>query len=123
MITTLLIIAALPWLLILLHLVSRRSFTVLLVWLLIAPAVAHFIQPHDFSGQTVLFVTAGTTNRSESDSYYEGAATITAEKLFNPTRILFGLVMFVFVLNACLKRTRRVPLDKIEIWMGVFSLI
>jgi O-antigen ligase len=117
----LIMLGALPWLLILLHLMFRRGFVVLLLWLLVAPVVMYVIQRTD---QEVIYQTAGSEKSiHESDFYYENPAKITLQKLLNPTRMLISLLFIIFVVNALLKKTHWDPLDRVEIWMSIFSLI
>jgi O-antigen ligase len=116
-------LGALPWLLILLHLIFRRGFVVLLLWLLVAPVVMYFVD-RPLDRQTLLFQTSGTDVPVHQAGFYEEApAVITLEKLINPNRTIFMLFFVIFVLNAVLKRTRWVPLDRTEKWMSVFSVI
>src|SRR5262249_48349993 len=120
----LIILGALPWLLLLLHQIFRRGFTVLLVWLFIAPVATNLLQRTETDDQGLIYETSGTAKDIyDKDFYYEQPAAVTWQKLLNPTRTLLGLLLMVFVLNALLKKTPWIPLNRTEKYMGIFSLI
>src|SRR5262245_49957689 len=119
--TELLILAALPWLLLVFYAFYHHRFTVLLIWLLIAPAVTYLVQQTD---PTVLAQTEGPEMKPwDAQFYYEQPAQITLQKLLNPTRIVFGAFVLIFLLDGLVKKQRSISLDRTEIWMGIFSVI
>jgi O-Antigen ligase len=121
MLPALLVLAALPWLLLVACAFYRRRFAVLLIWLLVAPAVTYLIQQSD---EVVLFQTEGTEWKPwESNYYYEQPATLTWQKLLAPTRMVFGALFLIFLLDDLLRKRRSIPLDTTEIRMGIFSII
>jgi len=121
MATELLILAALPWLLILLHQIMNRGAIVLLVWLAAAPLVLDLIRQTDGA---VIFQSSGfQTDTHSSDFYYDNPAQITLQELLNPTRLLFGALFIAFLVNGRFKKRQAVALDKAERWMAIFSLL
>jgi O-antigen ligase len=121
MLAPVLILIALPWLLIFLHVLCRRPFTILVIWLLVGPIVMYLVQRSEVN---VLYRTEGTEQGVRNSAYYyDNAAQITLQKLINPNRTLLGLLFIAFILNTGLKKTRRVPFDTTEKWMGIFSLV
>ena len=118
--TTLLVIAALPWLLILLYAFYRRRFAALLIWLLVAPAVTYFVQG---SPEAVVFETEGIKMAPQAEFYYQQPATITWQKLLAPNRIVFSAFILIFFFDGVVKRQRSISIDATERWMILFSLI
>src|SRR4029453_7858654 len=117
----LLILAALPWLLLVFYAFYHQRSAVLLIWLLIAPAVGYFVQRTE---PTVLAETEGTeTDWLDSQFYYEQPAKITLQKLLDPNRTVFGVFLLIFLVEGLVKRQRSISLDRTEIWMGIFSVI
>src|SRR5262245_56783474 len=93
----LMILAALHWLILVFYAFYHRRFTVLLIWLLIAPAVTYWMQQTD---PTVLAQTGGSEMKPWDDQfYYEQPAQITSQKLLNPTRMVFGAFVLIFLLD------------------------
>jgi O-antigen ligase len=117
----LLFLAAVPWFFIVVYQFYHRRFAVLLIWLLIAPGVTYLVEETE---PTVLAETEGTEMKPwESQYYYEQPAKITLQKLLDPTRMVFGALCLIFLLDGLVKKQRSISLDTAEIRMGVFSVI
>ena len=116
MLIILLSVCLLPWIAILLYQIASRRFTVLVLWLLIAPVVTNLAEG---MGNTTLYETSGSRDRN----YDTGTAKITLYKLLKPTRILFSIFLVFFLLERLGKKRPTVPLDRTEIWMSILSVI
>lgn len=95
----------------------------MLIWLFIAPVATNLVQGHAnpfFISPAVREAQAG---RGGSRAYATHAETVRLDELLEPTRILLGAFVVVFLVGAVLRKARTVPLDKTEIWMAVFCLI
>jgi O-antigen ligase len=115
------ILAGLPWLLLVFYAFYHQRSAVLLIWLLIAPAVTYLV---DRTEPTVLAETEGTEmDPSESQFYYEQPTKITLQKLLDPNRIVFGAFLLIFLMEGLVKRQHSISLDGTEIWIGIFSVI
>ena len=113
---TLIIILAVPWLLIGTHHMATRGLTVLLLWLLIAPATTLLLRN---AGDVSLYRTEGKV----SADYRKGAANITLKDVLQPNRILLCGLFAIHLLNSAFRKKRTLPFDKTEKWMCAFSVM
>jgi O-antigen ligase len=129
MLKPLLILCALIWLPILLHQITRQSFFILLIWLLIGPVASNLISRpganpfFESPGQRSDWVALVTGYELQANAYLTGAATITVFELLEPTRALLAMFLVVFILDIFQKRRPWCPMDRTETWMGIFSVL
>jgi O-antigen ligase len=125
--TVLVLASGIIWLAVLLHQIARRGFLVLIIWLLIAPVLSNLLSS---PGQNPFF--SFEKVQKPGDDVQEGhrAAFLRREdnpirlnQLLEPTRSLLAGFLIVFILQSLIKKRRLVPLDSVEVWMGIFSLI
>ncbi len=135
MLSILLILCVLVWLPILLYYLTDKGFTVLLVWLLIAPVALNYIdnprgnpffdpEPQFDYGERLLFQKAREEARRGGRviAYQVAPTTIRMRELLNPTRLLFLVFVLVLLLDRYYKKTPLEPLNKTEKLMLVFTL-
>jgi hypothetical protein len=97
---TLVIILALPWLLVFLHWVLRRDFSVILSWVLLAPGVTYLIQ---MTPQSSLYRDGGAALRSyDKEFYLKQATNITIQEVLDPTRLIILLLFIILIFNVLL---------------------
>ncbi len=125
MLKILFILCLMVWFLVLLVLINKRGFLVLVIWLFIAPVATNIIHS---PGANPFFKSEGVEKPGSEKPYREKAyfvrpSTIRREDVLNPTRTLLILSAAVLLLSGLLKRERPRPLDRTEVWMGVFSVI
>src|SRR6266480_6437788 len=119
--TILLTICLLIWLPIFFYQIHERGFLILIGWLLIAPVATNLMSN---PGANPFFPKPSTTQQEitsrirkvERFSYLELPTRITADRLFEPTRTLFGVFVLVFLLDILMRKRGWVPLDRTEIW-------
>jgi O-antigen ligase len=104
----------------------QQKYTVLLIWLFIAPVVTYGFQ-QAFAGFTPQepeqLIEQKTEKKQRGVSYLRDKTTIRPQELLAPNRLVFGLFAVVFLLQTMSNRQRRVPLNRTEMWMGCFVLI
>lgn len=123
MLTFLVVLSALVWVPVLLHHVMHRAFAVLLIWICIAPVVTNVV-----AGRTNPFfrMQEDVEKQSEMTRSAKGKITnsnIKMKELLEPSRALFGIFLFTFLLGALVKRQPLLPLDRAELWMAIFAVI
>jgi len=129
----LLILCALIWLPILVYSIINYGYTVLLIWLLIAPVALNvfgnpgrnpFFSPYTVPEQEY-FVPEQSAKRSQDLGGYAGdqPTNIRLKEVLDPTRLLFIGLAFALLLERLYKDKRLVPLDRTEVWMALFGLI
>ncbi len=129
MITALLILTVIVWLPVLLYLMNNHSFIILLAWLFIAPVASNLINkpnanplfqsPAEYHRK---FIDQDSKNDRIND-YFTNESRIEANRLAEPTRLLFVGFIFLFILNTLTRQQRLVPFDNTEFWMGLFLSI
>jgi hypothetical protein len=128
MVTTLAMLCALVWLLVLIYHIEHRGFVVFLCWLFIAPVAANLVNEPGtnpfFRRQRQWVAPVSEPNKStkQEAAYITAPTTTKLNELLEPTRLLFGVFFAVFLLQAVLKK-RLLPLDRAEIWMFAFSVV
>jgi hypothetical protein len=116
------------WFLILIYHITHRGFFILLLWLFIAPVAANIVNepgtnPFFRKQQTEeLMQLSSQPDGPKTLAYATAPTTVKWRDLIEPTRLLFVTFFGVFLLDAILKK-RTVPLDRIEKWMLVFTVI
>lgn len=137
MLSILLLLCALIWLPILLYFLTDKGFTVLLLWLLIAPMAINFIDhPRRnpfFSpelkldyGERILRERALQEERRKGRNrggYVTGEVTIRMRELLNPTRLLFLVFFLVLLMDKYYKRSPLAPFNETETLMAIFMLV
>jgi O-antigen ligase len=124
MLTILLIILACVWLPILLYQLVQRPFRLLLVWLFIAPVATYLASTFGaISLMKVPVQQEASATSVKRISYYTEPTKLSMYYLLEPTRLLFALWFGVYLLRARQHQRRPVPLNRTEIWMGLFSLL
>jgi O-Antigen ligase len=125
MFTILIILCALIWSLIAFSQIIQRAFLALLIILLIAPVATNMVKgqinPFSFTSEQKREVEVGFYEHQTR--YFNEEATITAKEFFEPARIFFCLLFIYFLLDTLSQRKSLAPLNKTEIWMGLFSII
>ena len=130
MLTILLLACVLVWTVLLFHHMISRGFTVLLIWLLIAPVASNvFIKP----GSNPLFQTPSEYDAKQvSDRMWRRSllrgestdrSTVNLQQLLEPTRTLLLAFFLVFILEALSKRQALGRCDTTELLMGAFCFI
>jgi O-antigen ligase len=128
-------VCGLIWLLILLYFIIHRGFTVLLLWLLVAPIMLNIIYK-PFSNPLFGQVGKKPAPRAQELDAQDRAkkkaavaqaadkgASIRLGEVLEPTRTLFVLFLAVFIMEVAVRRKRLLPLDKTEMWMLAFVSI
>ncbi len=137
MLSILLLLCVFIWLPIFLYYLTDKGFTVLLIWLLIAPVAINFIDNPSrnpfFSpemkldhGERILRDRAEREERRKGRNqggYVTGEVTIRMEDLLNPTRLLFIVFFLVLLMDKYYKRSPLAPFNETETWMAVFMLV
>jgi O-antigen ligase len=127
MLEAFLIVSLLVWFPIIFYLMSQRGFSMLLAWLLIAPVVTNVLAGHTnpfFKAPEVESeLSMNEARRPAGEGYAKAATSIRLQEVLEPTRILVSVLFGIFLLNALVKKGRSLPLDRTEIWMGLFSII
>jgi O-antigen ligase len=127
--TALLMLCVLIWLPICFYQIKHRGFLVLLIWLFIAPVAMNVIEQ---PGANPFFPTPRTQTKEPHekwlpsglrDAYLQGRSAIKLDELLSPTRLLVGILFSFLLLDKTLLRKYVAPLDRTEVWMGVFSLL
>jgi O-antigen ligase len=132
MVQALFLLCLLVWLPILFHQITNRGFQVLILWLLIAPVAINVIQ---HPKRNPFFRVGGSqelliVENEEKDvplgirrsGYFSSSVNFSWKDVVDPTRLL----LFTFFLLSLLESRNGkswIPLDKTEIWMGIFSLV
>lgn len=125
MLRILLLLCLLIWLPILFYQIDRRAFVVLITWLFIGPVVSNLVNRPGSNPffQTPVVQAMPWGGKVKETAYVDLNTTITLRDLLEPTRILLCAFLLVFLLDILLLRKRQVPLDRTEMWMGVFCII
>lgn len=125
------------WLPIFFYYLTDKGFTVLLIWLFIAPVALNYIEnPRRnpfFSpelrldyGERILFERARREERRAGRNrggYVTGEATITMRELLNPTRLLFIVFFLVLLMDRFYKKSPLAPFNQTETLMALFVLM
>lgn len=126
MLETLVILCSLIWLPVLLHQIHQRGLVVFLIWIFVAPVAVNVVK----APGTNPFFTAptqqqdGPKRRGEKGlGYLEDEVTIRMSDVLQPTRLLFGLFIVVFMATSILQRKKPITLDRTETLMVVFILV
>jgi O-antigen ligase len=130
MLVFLIILSALIWLPFLLHQMAHRGLLILVVWLCVGPAISNLV---DDPGRNPLFPPSTfaeadeqqqpNVKRNRGGGYFSQTETIKVSELLEPTRILFGLFLIMFLGHSFIRHKRLMTLDRTETWMLVFSLL
>ncbi len=137
MLSILLLLCVFIWLPIFLYFLTDKGFTVLLIWLLIAPVAINLIDnPRRnpfFSpaleldyGERILREQAEREARRQGRNqggYVTGEATIRMREILNPTRLLFLVFFLVLLMDKYYKRSPLEPFNQTEMLMAVFMLM
>jgi O-antigen ligase len=110
------------WTLIILHQINHRGFLILIIWLFIAPLVSGTIQKVTSEPDPQNQIMAELQDGTPVKKVFLSESKIRLKDLLEPTRILFGLFLFLFLINALLKKDRPFNLDKTEVYMTIFSI-
>jgi O-antigen ligase len=132
MVQALFLLCLLVWLPILFHQITNRGFQVLILWLLIAPVAINVIQ---HPKRNPFFRVASPQERLlvaddpkdvplgiRRSGYFSSSVSFSWKDVVNPTRLLLFTFFLLFLLESRNGKSW-VPLDKTEMWMGIFSLI
>jgi len=125
MLETLLIICGLIWLPILFCGMARRGVLVLLIWLFIGPFVSNLVHRPD-ENPLFKFPAEYSVEQVRDASRSASLGRDDSKKLdqvLDPTRLLIGGFLLVFLYNAIRRKERLGPFDRTEMWMGAFSVI
>jgi O-antigen ligase len=125
MLRTLLFPCILVWLLLFVRHTARHGFSILMIWLLIAPVASNIVNR---PGANPFFRTPSERQFLEElgplrKGYFGAENSVRLNQLLEPTRTLLGVFLATFLLDILIKRKDWAPFDKTEIWMGIFSLI
>jgi O-antigen ligase len=125
MLTMVFILCMLVWVPLFFLQITRRGFSILLIWLLIAPVASNLIKR---PGESPFFQSAAEfALRQEQDfgrkSYFGPADEIGINQLVEPTRTILGILLVVLLIDVLLKKKRLGAFDWTEIWMLLFSII
>lgn len=136
MLSILLILCALIWLPILIYYVTDKGFSILLVWLFIAPIALNLIEHPNRNpfftpeveldyGERLLLEKARQEARRNGPqrSYSVDEASVRIDELLVPTRLLFLVFVLVLLLDKYYKKTPLEPFNKTEIMMMVFMVL
>jgi O-antigen ligase len=112
------------WFPILCHHFDRRGLLILIIWLFFAPIISNLISRPGANP----FFQSPTTQGMDSGKAVKGAyltlpTTIRLNELLEPNRALFVVFSGVLLGNAVLKRRYLLPLDRTEMYMGVFAIL
>jgi len=118
-VTELLIICLLIWFPVLLYQIKHRGFVILVIWLFVAPVASNVVN----RPQANPFLEISAEGKDTRTVYITGEATIRLRELLEPSRLLFGAYLVVFLLSAVKRSGRPLALDKTEKWMVVFSVV
>jgi O-antigen ligase len=126
----------LVWLPILLYYITDKGFTILLVWLFIAPMTLNFIHhPNrnpfftpelelDYGDQLLLEKAKQQAKHSGlQKAYTVEKASIRMDELLVPTRFLFLVFVLVLLMDKYYKKIPLEPFNKTETLMMVFTLL
>ena len=120
MIDALIVISAIIWIIVFVHITAKQMFLVLIIWLLVSPVASNFFER---PGTNPFFNSGGSeeVNQRPGGGYIKAATSVRLREALHPTRLLVSLFFIVVVLRSLL---RSVPLrfDKIERLMIVFSI-
>jgi len=113
------------WLPIVLVQINQRGFLILLIWLFVAPIASNVVRrPQTNPFFEVSAVEDADLGRKERRAGYGTAeTTIKLNEVLEPSRLLFGAYLLVFLLSALKRKRPQVPLDKTEKWMAAFSVL
>ena len=122
MLESLTVMNLLVWVPVLVHLISRHGLSLLLSLLLVAPLAANLVgRP----GANPLFGAQIVNETYEKGmkvgGYFKADTSIRLNELLNPTRVVIGLFVIVFLLRALLRK-KPLDLDITETLMLVFSV-
>jgi O-Antigen ligase len=122
MLESLTVMNLLVWVPVLVHLITRNGLSLLLSLLLVAPLAANLVgRP----GANPLFgariVNETYDKGMKVGGYFKADTSIRLNELFNPTRVVIGLFVIVFLLRALLRKNP-LGLDITETLMLVFSV-
>jgi O-antigen ligase len=123
MLTALVIFCSLLWLPIFLYQVAQRGFSILLLWLLIAPVASNLVNELSTDPVSPAGTEQGSLWRPGENPYLVHRTTLELREFLEPTRIIFLIFMVVFLLDTLLRRKHVLAFDRQEIWMGIFSVI
>jgi O-antigen ligase len=127
MLEALFILALLIWLPVLFYSVERQGFLLLIIWLLVAPVAVNVLTKpgtnpffKSATDQSVLEVQSG----KRLEAYLSDTeGTVKLMDLLNPSRILLGVFLLVFLGNAVLKGRPLGPFDSTEKFAFIFALM
>lgn len=129
MVEALIVISALIWLPLLMHQMVHRGLLVLVIWLIVGPVMSNLVEDpgkNPFFPAQILAEDGEqqpNVKRRSVEGYFSQPETIKVKELLEPTRILFGLFLVIFLGRSLTRNRRILSLDRTEIWMLVFSLI
>jgi O-antigen ligase len=132
MVQALFLLCLLVWLPILFHQITNRGFQVLILWLLIAPIAINVMQRPN---RNPFFRVSGSpepllvTNEQKDvplgmrqSGYFSSSVSFSWKDVVEPTRLLLFTFFLLFLLESRNGKSW-IPLDKTEMWMGIFSLV
>ena len=124
----LLFLSLLVWLPVLFRGIERRGFILLLGWLAVAPIAVNLVGK---PGTNPFFSSVAKKPEARADSrgtqgggyFTHHEASIKLTDFFQPTRVLLGSFVIVFLLNAIVRRKRFGSFDRTEKFAGIFAVL
>jgi O-antigen ligase len=108
---------------------SNRNFSILLLWLFLAPVVSNLINapnanpffqvPSEYHRKFI----DDEGQQERIDAYFVNESEIEVRRWAEPTRFLFVSFIFLFFLNSLTKQQRMGPFDNVEYSMVLFSIL
>ena len=123
MLVILLLTCTLIWTLIISYQINRRGFLVLIIWLFIAPLTSSITQKIISEPLLQDQMMEEMKPRASVEKAFLSESKMRLKDFLEPTRILFGLFFLLFLTNALLKKNCLFNLNRIEVYMVLFSIL